>query len=358
MPTAQHPNPAPDDQSQMAYDLDPSTNDNNHNFRATVFTLIVVFTISTAATAFPLVAKRVRCMKIPLYVYLFIRYFGASTILATALLHLLDPAYSDMGTAKYDAFTGNRVLSTWYTAIVLISIIAIYALSVGAQHFLELRDGDPQQPKPHHNTPATKPPPHKHRGDNAIPAHNHPTSNNIHHNHPPSTRTPLPPSTRPHAPSPALTTALAARAYEKRINTHALYNAADEHRTARPLSPTHQTATFLALESRTLFHSLLGGLALASTGPTSSSLSWALLAHQPLEGLGFGARLCGVSFKRGACLPWALCVGFGLVAPLGVGEGTVVRGMCGLGEGTEGMVVVVGWGCWSRWRWGIWFTRR
>ena len=50
-----------------------------------------------AATYFPVIAKRVPRLRMPLYVYLFARYFGAGVIVATAFIHLLDPAYGEIG---------------------------------------------------------------------------------------------------------------------------------------------------------------------------------------------------------------------------------------------------------------------
>lgn len=61
---------------------------------AALFTILVV---STAVTFFPVVAKRVKWLKVPLYIYLFARYFGAGVIVATAFVHLLDPAYGEIG---------------------------------------------------------------------------------------------------------------------------------------------------------------------------------------------------------------------------------------------------------------------
>lgn len=53
--------------------------------------------LSSVATLFPVLAKRVPRLRIPLYVYLFARYFGAGVIIATAFINLLDPAYQAIG---------------------------------------------------------------------------------------------------------------------------------------------------------------------------------------------------------------------------------------------------------------------
>jgi zinc transporter 1/2/3 len=48
--------------------------------------LFVILIVSTACTFFPVVAARVKWVRINIYVYLFARYFGAGVIVATAFI--------------------------------------------------------------------------------------------------------------------------------------------------------------------------------------------------------------------------------------------------------------------------------
>jgi len=41
---------------------------------------------SSAATFFPVLAARVRWLRVPIYVYLFARYFGSGVIIATGFI--------------------------------------------------------------------------------------------------------------------------------------------------------------------------------------------------------------------------------------------------------------------------------
>jgi zinc transporter 1/2/3 len=74
-----------------------SGNEYNGKLGARISALFVILICSTVATFFPVVAKRMPRLHIPLYVYLFARYFGAGVIVATAFIHLLDPAYAEIG---------------------------------------------------------------------------------------------------------------------------------------------------------------------------------------------------------------------------------------------------------------------
>jgi zinc transporter 1/2/3 len=61
---------------------------NNYDGRlgARISALFVILIVSSAATFFPVMAARVRWVRINIYVYLFARYFGAGVIVATAFI--------------------------------------------------------------------------------------------------------------------------------------------------------------------------------------------------------------------------------------------------------------------------------
>lgn len=59
---------------------------NGHASGVRISALFVILIVSTSLTFFPVVAARVRWCRIPLYVYLFARYFGAGVIVATAFI--------------------------------------------------------------------------------------------------------------------------------------------------------------------------------------------------------------------------------------------------------------------------------
>jgi len=87
--------------------LAASGNDYNGNLGARVSAIFVIGFVSSCATFFPVVAKKIPRLHIPLYVYLFARYFGAGVIVATAFIHLLDPAYGEIGPQTCVGMTGG-----------------------------------------------------------------------------------------------------------------------------------------------------------------------------------------------------------------------------------------------------------
>ena len=61
-------------------------NEYNGQLGARISALFVILVVSTAATFFPVIAARIPKLRIPIYVYLFARYFGAGVIIATAFI--------------------------------------------------------------------------------------------------------------------------------------------------------------------------------------------------------------------------------------------------------------------------------
>lgn len=68
--------------------LQAATNDYNGNLGARISSVFVIFVVSTIVTFFPVLAARVKKLRIPIYVYLFARYFGSGVIVATGFIHL------------------------------------------------------------------------------------------------------------------------------------------------------------------------------------------------------------------------------------------------------------------------------
>jgi zinc transporter 1/2/3 len=66
--------------------IEATKNEYNGHLGARISALFVIFIVSTCVTFFPVVAARVKWLRINIYVYLFARYFGAGVIIATAFV--------------------------------------------------------------------------------------------------------------------------------------------------------------------------------------------------------------------------------------------------------------------------------
>ncbi|CAG8941435.1 unnamed protein product [Penicillium salamii] len=253
-----------------------SENDYNGHLGARISSIFVILFVSSAFTVFPVLSKRMPSWKIPQSVYLFARYFGTGVIVATAFVHLLDPAYKRIGPKTCVGQSGYWSEYSWCAAIVLVSIVVIFLLDLAAEVYVEHKYG-------------------VHRDEEAtnvfLQDSNAPTP----------------------APGPAPT--------EKEVTTWTT----EDDTVMAERSFRQQIAAFLLLEFGIIFHSVIIGLNLGVTGSEFATLYPVLVFHQSFEGLGIGARMSAIPFGKHTWLPWILCAAYGLTTPVSIAIGLGVR---------------------------------
>ncbi|KAL4790550.1 Zinc/iron permease [Aspergillus venezuelensis] len=271
--------------------MNAGENDYDGRMGARISAIFVIFIVSTAVTFFPMLAKRFPRLHIPHYVYLFARYFGAGVIVATAFIHLLDPAYDEIGPASCVGMTGHWADYSWCPAIVLASVMGIFLLDFGAERYVEVKYGVCREDPERIMTSAFD-------NEEALPTH---TTN-------------------------------------KDTKVDGNVDAASVDSGAIERSFRQQIAAFLILEFGIIFHSVIIGLNLGTTGEEFPTLYPVLVFHQSFEGLGIGARMSAIPFKKGSWLPWVLCLLYGLTTPIAIAIGLGVRTTYNAGSYTANFV--------------------
>jgi zinc transporter 1/2/3 len=271
--------------------LNAGENDYDGRLGARVSSIFVILIVSTAVTVFPVLAKRIPRLHIPLYVYLFARYFGAGVIVATAFIHLLDPAYDEIGPASCVGMTGHWADYSWCPAIVLASVMGIFLLDFGAERYVEVKYGVCREDPERFMTSTVN---NKEAIATDVRAGDKKTDNDIE--------------------TQSLDSGLIERSFKQQI------------------------AAFLILEFGVIFHSVIIGLNLGTTGEEFSTLYPVLVFHQSFEGLGIGARMSAIPFRKGSWLPWVLCALYGLTTPISIAIGLGVRTTYNAGSYTANVV--------------------
>ncbi|KAJ9486376.1 hypothetical protein VN97_g6966 [Penicillium thymicola] len=266
-------------------------NEYNGQLGARVSAIFVIMIISSAATFFPVLAQRAPRLRIPMYVYLFAKYFGAGVIIATAFIHLLDPAYGEIGPNTCVGMTGHWADYSWCPAIVLTSLMGVFLMDFGAERWVELKYGVCRED-----------------------------------------------------PEPMMSTGGEVRRVESRISARH----ADDKQVKEVESQTselaiersvkQQLAALLILEFGVIFHSVIIGLNLGVAGDEFATLYPVLVFHQSFEGLGIGARMSSIPFKKGSWLPWFLCSAYGLTTPISIAIGIGLRTTYNPGSFTANVV--------------------
>ncbi|KAG4429760.1 hypothetical protein IFR05_014751 [Cadophora sp. M221] len=305
------------DPTQVICYLQRGENDYDGRMGARISALFVILVVSSAATFFPVLAARVKSLRINIYVYLFARYFGAGVIIATAFIHLLDPAYAEIGPDTCVGMTGHWADYSWCPAIVLTSITVIFLMDFGAEQYVDRKYGFAHSPNienvitNHHG---------HHGGEAHTHGETHPRSQSITHNQ-------LHSGDQDENFHDQIAAAQTLKDLPKKdledsekASPTPSVNEVIEH------SFRQQIAAFLILEFGVIFHSVIIGLNLGTTGEEFSTLYPVLVFHQSFEGLGIGARMSAIPFpKRLSWLPWFLCAAYGLTTPIAIAIGLGVR---------------------------------
>lgn len=267
-------------------------NDYDGRLGARISAVFVVLIVSTAATMFPVLATRVRRLRIPLYVYLFARYFGSGVIVATAFIHLLDPAYEEIGPASCVGMTGGWAEYTWPPALAMASAMIIFLFDFLADCYVEGKYGVVAADDARHAMVEGALTTSAAHGDAVVAKTGSDT---------PPSRTDV-------------------EAAEK--SGYDEYVVSDADSTLAERGFHQQIAAFLTLEFGVIFHSVIIGLNLGVVGDEFNTLYPVIVFHQGFEGLGIGARLSAIPFpRRFAWMPWALCAAYGLTTPISIAIG-------------------------------------
>ncbi|KAJ5641423.1 hypothetical protein N7490_005423 [Penicillium lividum] len=280
------------DPTEVVCYLDLSSNDYNGQLGARISAIFVIGFVSSCATFFPVLAQRAPRLRIPLYVYLFAKYFGAGVIIATAFIHLLDPAYSEIGGQSCVGMTGHWADYSWCPAIVLTSLMLVFLLDFGAERYVEKKYGLCRDDPEPIMTSGVEAQVQVHDGQR--PCHDHERHS----------------LDRP-------------KSHDKQ--TKELESQSELSNETMERSFRQQIAAFLILEFGVIFHSVIIGLNLGVTGSEFATLYPVLVFHQSFEGLGIGARMSSIPFRKGSWLPWILCALYGLTTPIAIAIGLGVR---------------------------------
>lgn len=286
-----------------------SANDYDGKLGARISALFVILIASTATTLFPVLATRVRWLRIPLYVYLFARYFGAGVIIATAFIHLLDPAYQEIGPASCVGMTGGWAVYSWPPALALTSAMLIFLLDFLAEYYVERK-----YKLAHVEVEGT-----------ITTGGGHAAHQGLH-------------SADQDGPPPPVEKNDDERGHHGKFDLEELDDV-DGNSDKTALGFESQIAAFLILEFGVLFHSVIIGLNLGVVGSEFKTLYPVLIFHQSFEGLGIGARLSVIPFpRRHRWMPWALCLAYGLTTPIAIAIGLGVRTTYNSGSYTANVV--------------------
>lgn len=257
--------------------------------------IFVILVTSTLVTVLPVLCKR-RGVRVPLYFYLFARYFGAGVIIATGFVHLMDPAYSAIGPNSCVGGWGNWQQYSWPPALMLGLVFMIFLIELASEVYVDRKYGNQVSKEPNVEKLVTG-------AANGGNVHSH--GGHAHDSDPEN----IPKKAKGEGYD-----------YEE--------DSLPDNESFSELSFRKQIAAFLMLEIGVIFHSIIIGLNLGSSSYEEfKTLYIVLVFHQSFEGLGIGARLSAIDWPKDKSDFWAyaMCAAYGLVTPIAIAIGLGVR---------------------------------
>ncbi|KAG8980947.1 high-affinity Zn(2+) transporter zrt1 [Tulasnella sp. 427] len=257
---------------------------NEHTYTGLrIASIFVILAGSSFGALLPVVAKRSPFLKLPKTVYEFAKYFGSGVIIATAFIHLLAPAFEELGS---ECLSPGWQSYPWASAITMISMFILFltelfAFRIGTAKLDALNvKYDP---------------------------HGHELAEAGHHS-----------AHGPEAERLAHTKEREVDSSDPEAHDHS--RVSEFYRTTFA-----QIIGVSILEFGVIFHSVLIGLTLA-VDEDFKVLFIVLVFHQTFEGLGLGSRLAYLELPP--AWEWARYAGvimYGLTTPLGIAIGLGVR---------------------------------
>ena len=247
-----------------------------------------MWSLNQLGALFPMSAKKLPGLHIPDICFRFAKFFGSGVIIATAFIHLLAASFAELGDPCLSTFWD--VNYPWSAAFSMISVFVLFLVELFAMRFAHIQFATTSGLGSSDNP--------------VLPEHF--SADIEQHNE----ITPMPDEISPKLSSEKIQVPAPAASPPSVQPAH--------HLDARLVG-------FFILEFGVIFHSVIIGLTLSTTGSDFNILFIVIIFHQTFEGLGLGSRLAILPFKTGSIWPWILGIIYGLVTPIGMAIGLGLR---------------------------------
>lgn len=278
----------------------PIENEDTH-FKLRVASIFIILVTSSSGALFPVIASRMKSLSVHKGVFEAAKYFGSGVIIATAFIHLLAPAFEQLGSP---CLTGVWTDYSWAPAFAMISVFCVFFVELAA-----FRWGTAKLDA---------------LGLKAYDTHGHAhESAGRHGAHGPETSLPPPTNTL---------------ANPEKIEVQSDSELGHSHNVLTD-SAMAQILGVMILEFGVVFHSILIGLTLA-VDEGFTVLLVVLVFHQMFEGLGLGTRLAALELPASykTWVPFTGAILYGCTTPIGIAAGLGIRTTYNPGSTTSSIV--------------------
>ncbi|KAI3406764.1 ZRT2 [Candida oxycetoniae] len=302
----------------------PTSNDyNGENFGARISSIFVIMATSAIGTFFPLLSSKYSFIRLPWWCFFGAKYFGSGVIVATAFVHLLEPA-SDSLTAE--CLTGPITEYPWAFGICLMTLFLLFFFELVAYRIIDRKiesfGQDGEEEIGGHS--------HSHFGDESMYVKRG-TEKRKDKNE--QEEVEVEEEDKDEKYETVSEHPITAKSNDNPYPNH--FQHAFEHQDPEVVgTPVNdhsreqyygQLLNVFVLEFGIIFHSVFIGLSLAVAGDEFKSLYIVLVFHQMFEGLGLGTRIAATNWESKKYTPWLLALAYTVCTPIAIAIGLGVR---------------------------------
>lgn len=274
-----------------------------------IASIFIILVASLLGALLPILLARQSKMHVPKFTFFICKYIGTGVIIATAWMHLLDPATDQLG----DECVKSRWLGDypWALCIALMTIMVMFFVELMVARFsndeLEHSHGSPSDSTSDLDEVLMLKRPNKQQKNKQVQAEHCPHDIEGQGIGPDSANIPGRPDDVSYPPGGA-----------DHLAHGKDHREGDSHTTL-----TGQLVAIFILEFGVVFHSIFIGLTLGTTGSDELKILLVVLVfHQMFEGLGLGSRIAVAAWPEGReWVPYALALGFAISTPVGIAAG-------------------------------------
>lgn len=281
-----------------------SGNDYNGMMGARISSVFVILVGSCFGAFFPILSSRYSFVRMPSWCFFIAKYFGSGVIVATAFIHLLQPANESLS----DECLGEAWQVYPYAfAICLVTLFLLFFAELMAFRFIDKKLGSLAEGG--HS--------HSHFGEtSAYVKENEVKDDDSDYQQADNATT--------------KSTDDVVKAYPNHFahaNQHqdmeAIGTPANDYDKEQYYG---QLLAVFVLEFGVVFHSVFVGLTLAVAGDEFKTLYVVIVFHQLFEGLGLGTRISLATWPKDKhYIPWVMALAYGLCTPISIAIGLGVR---------------------------------
>lgn len=299
-----------DDESSASVQC-PTENDFDGKTNLRILAIFIILISSSLGSFFPILSSRYSFIRLPNWCFFIAKFFGSGVIVATAFIHLLQPANEALSD---DCLGGILAEYPWAFGICLMSLFLLFLVEIVSHHLIEgafreeesMMDDDKKFLDDSDSEDLT--------GKEKVLFRdlklNHTDKEN-----------------RPEQQSKRIFTGVPGEGHYDHQKNHQ-----DLSQIGTPLQEedkenyASQMLAVMFLEFGVIFHSVFIGLSLAVSGDEFETLFIVLVFHQMFEGLGLGTRIAETNWpKNKRYTPWLMALAFSLTTPIAVAIGIGVR---------------------------------